>query len=95
MIVPYALGLPAYVGTEIITRSLIALRDTRTPLFTNTLQLSGRAILIVALMDRLGVAAIPISFAISSGIEAVALAFVLNRKLNRRQQATDTEPIAR
>ena len=33
----YALGLPAYVATEVITRGLISLRDTRTPLITNTL----------------------------------------------------------
>jgi putative peptidoglycan lipid II flippase len=86
MIVPYALALPAYVGTEIITRSLIALRDPRTPLITNTFQLGGRIILIVVLMPRLGVVAIPISFAISSAIEAVALRLVLKHKLNRREQ---------
>jgi putative peptidoglycan lipid II flippase len=36
VLTPYALALPAYVATEVLTRGLIALRDTRTPLATNT-----------------------------------------------------------
>ncbi|MEZ4615089.1 MAG: hypothetical protein R2867_06175 [Caldilineaceae bacterium] len=35
----YALGLPVHVGTEILSRALISMRDTRTPLFTNIGQL--------------------------------------------------------
>ncbi len=35
----YAAALPAYVATEVVTRGLIALRDTRTPLVTNSAQL--------------------------------------------------------
>ena len=34
----YALALPAYVATEVVTRGLISLRDTKTPLVTNSLQ---------------------------------------------------------
>ena len=39
VLVAYAIALPAYVVTEVITRGLISLRDTRTPLITNSAQL--------------------------------------------------------
>jgi putative peptidoglycan lipid II flippase len=81
----YALALPAYVATEVITRGLIALRDTRTPLITNSLQLAGRAVLIALLLDRHGTIAIPIAFAITASIETVALCTVLLTKLHRRE----------
>ena len=48
---PYAFGLPAYVATEVVARGLIALRDTRTPLVTNSLQLMGRAALMALICD--------------------------------------------
>ena len=38
-----AAALPAYVGSEVVTRGLIALRDTRTPLLTNSAVLAARA----------------------------------------------------
>jgi len=49
VLVPYAVGLPAYVCTEVISRGLIALEDTRTPLITNSLQLAGRVVVITLL----------------------------------------------
>jgi putative peptidoglycan lipid II flippase len=84
ILVVYALALPAYVSTEVITRGLIALRDTRTPLFTNTAQLIARAVIILLLLDRQGVIAIPAAFAISATVETIVLAIVLLRKLRRR-----------
>jgi len=84
VLVVYALALPAYVATEVITRGLIALRDTRTPLMTNTGQLIGRIALIALLLDGLGVVAIPAAFAITSTLETVVLGAVLWRKLARR-----------
>jgi putative peptidoglycan lipid II flippase len=47
VLVAYAIALPAYVATEVITRGLISLRDTRTPLLTNSGQLIARILLIV------------------------------------------------
>jgi putative peptidoglycan lipid II flippase len=82
----YALALPAYVGTEVITRGLIALRDTRTPLMTNTVQLIGRAAIIAVLIGDRGVVAVPIAFAVSASVETVALGFVLALKLRRAQR---------
>lgn len=80
MIVLYAIGLPAYAVTETLTRSLVALRDTRTPLATNLAQLGLRAALSVVLLDWMGVAVVPFAFALSSYLEAIALAFVLWRR---------------
>lgn len=82
----YAIALPAYVATEVITRGLISLRDTRTPLFTNSGQLVLRILLISMLLPRLDVVAIPAAFAISSTIETVTLALVLFLKLRTKLQ---------
>jgi putative peptidoglycan lipid II flippase len=79
----YALALPAYVATELVTRGLIALRDTRTPLLTNTLQLLGRAAIMAIFIPRLGVAAVPAAFAITATVETLGLTFVLLIKLRR------------
>ena len=84
VLVAYAIALPAYVATEVITRGLISLRDTRTPLFTNTGQLVLRILLISSLLARLGVVAIPAAFAISSTVETLTLAVVLFLKLRTR-----------
>lgn len=80
----YMLGLPAYVATEVLTRALIALHDTRTPLVTNCLQLAGRIALIPLLLNEYGVLAIPLAFAVTSVAEALLLAGVFWIKLQRR-----------
>ncbi len=80
----YALALPAYVATELVTRGLIALLDTRTPLVTNTLQLIGRAVIMTFLVARLGAIAIPVAFAVTATAETITLATVLLIKLRRR-----------
>ena len=87
VLVAYAIALPAYVATEVITRGLISLRDTRTPLFTNTAQLILRILLISVLLNSVGVVAIPTAFAISSTIETLTLATVLFLKLRRKLQS--------
>jgi putative peptidoglycan lipid II flippase len=84
VLVPYSVGLPFFVGTEVITRGLIALRDTRTPLITNTLQLIGRGGLMAILVGAIGVVAIPLAFVVSASVETLALAAVLLVKLQRR-----------
>ncbi len=83
VLVIYAVALPAYIATEVITRGLIALRDTRTPLLTNTGQLIGRIAVITVLLPSLGVLAIPAAFALTSTLETLALGAVLWRKLSR------------
>ena len=86
----YAVGLPAYVATEVVTRGLISMRDTRTPLLTNTFQLGLRIVLISLLIGRLGTLAIPIAFAVSCSLETVALTSVLIVRLRRRIQLSST-----
>jgi putative peptidoglycan lipid II flippase len=90
VLVAYAVALPAYVATEVITRGLISLRDTRTPLFTNAGQLVARIVLITVLLGTLGVVAIPAAFAISATLETLTLATVLFLKLRSRAQAQQT-----
>ena len=80
----YALGLPFYIATELLARGHAALYDTRTPLFTNLLQVAGRIGLIWLLLAPLGAVAIPLAFAATSAIEAVILATVLWWRLGRR-----------
>lgn len=86
VLVAYAVALPAYVATEVITRGLISLRDTRTPLITNSFQLALRILLISLLLNRLGAVAIPAAFAISCTVETLALAIVLFLKLRSKSQ---------
>jgi putative peptidoglycan lipid II flippase len=84
VLLPYAVALPAYVATEVITRGLIALRDTRTPLITNRVQLAGRTAIMAVFLGALGVRAIPVAFAVMASIEAVTLGAVLAVKMQRR-----------
>jgi putative peptidoglycan lipid II flippase len=86
LLVAYASALPAYVGTDILSRGLVGLRDTTTPLLTNCGQLLGRVAIIAALIDGLGAVAIPIAFAVSSVAETLVLAIVLLAKLRRAER---------
>jgi putative peptidoglycan lipid II flippase len=90
VLVAYAVALPFYVATEVISRGLIALRDTRTPLFTNMLQLAGRAVIVALFLDRWGAVAIPIAFALTASIETLALGTVLLTNLRSRARAAAT-----
>jgi putative peptidoglycan lipid II flippase len=69
-----------------VIRGLIAMRDTRTPLISNSLQLAGRAIIMAALIGSIGVFAIPAAFAAMATLETLALAGVLLIKIQRRQR---------
>jgi putative peptidoglycan lipid II flippase len=84
----YSLALPAYVATELVTRGLVALKDTRTPLATNSLQLLGRGLLMALWVGSYGVRAIPAAFAITATVEAVLLSTILLLKLRRRIAGT-------
>jgi putative peptidoglycan lipid II flippase len=96
VLVAYAIALPAYVATEVITRGLISLRDTRTPLLTNIGQLTLRIALISILLPGVGVVAIPAAFAISSTAETLTLGIVLFLKLrNRTQLSVANIPVGR
>lgn len=87
VLVMYTLALPAYVATEVITRGLISLRDTKTPLFTNTLQIIGRGVIMAALIGSMGVVAVPLAFAVTCAIETCLLGAVLVTRLQRASSA--------
>ncbi len=80
----YASALPAYVGAEVVTRGLIAMRDTRTPLLTNTAQLLSRALMMSLLITTRGVLAIPLSMAVMASLETMVLLVVLLWKVRQR-----------
>jgi putative peptidoglycan lipid II flippase len=84
VLVVYAVALPAYVATELLIRGLIALRDTRTPLLTNSIQVAGRGLIMAALLPSRGVLAVPIAFAFMATVETLMLGGVLLAKLHRR-----------
>ncbi len=84
VLVAYAVALPACVAAEVITRGLIALRDTRTPLLTNTAQIATRAAIIAVILHSRGVVAIPIAFAAAASAEALVLGWVLWLKIRKR-----------
>jgi putative peptidoglycan lipid II flippase len=86
VLIAYAIALPAYVGTEVITRGLIALRDTRTSLLTNILHLIGRVALMALLVSQWGIIIIPAALAITATLETLALGTILLFKLRRRRQ---------
>ncbi|MFN0096294.1 MAG: murein biosynthesis integral membrane protein MurJ [Dehalococcoidia bacterium] len=79
----YAVALPAYVATEVISRGLVSLRDTRTPLVTNAVQLGGRVLVVSLLIGDMGTTAIPLAFALTASVETVALGAVLAVRLRR------------
>jgi putative peptidoglycan lipid II flippase len=83
VLLAYAVALPAYVLTEVVTRGLIAMSDTRTPLITNAMQLAGRAAIIALLLGEIGAVAIPIAFAVTASVETLLLAGLLAWKLGR------------
>src|SRR5262249_25499310 len=87
VLVAYAVALPAYVATEVITRGLIALRDTRTPLVTNSCQLAGRIALLSLLIGKIGCIAGPVALAATAAAGTLALGMVLLVKLQRRIRA--------
>ncbi len=80
----YIMVLPFAVATELVTRGLISLRDTRTPLLTNVVQLTGRATITALLLDRFGVLAIPAAYVASASIETFLLAAILMPRIQRR-----------
>jgi putative peptidoglycan lipid II flippase len=84
VLIVYAVALPAYVGTEVITRGLIALRDTRTPLMTNVFQLTGRIVIMALFVAQFGALAIPAALAVTATLETLMLGSVLLVKLRQR-----------
>ncbi|RRR65781.1 MAG: murein biosynthesis integral membrane protein MurJ [Candidatus Viridilinea halotolerans] len=73
----YAIGLPAYVLTEVAARALVARYDTLSAMAANMVQLALRIILLTILIEPLGPQAIPVAHVISSLIETIMLLVIL------------------
>ncbi len=73
----YALGMPAYVLTEIAARALVARYDTTTAMLGNLAQLAVRTVLLAVLLRWLGAAAVPLAHVSSAVIETALLLVVL------------------
>ena len=70
LVLAFLWGLSFYAVTEVLTRGLLALHDTRSPLLTNVVQLGGRALAMWLLIDRWGLSVIPWSLTISAAKSA-------------------------
>lgn len=85
VLVLYAIGLPAYVATELLVRALIALRDARTQLITNSGQVALRIALVALLLHALQVKAIPVALVVAASSETAVLLTIALRRLARLQ----------
>lgn len=79
----YVLGLPAFVLTELLSRMLNAMRDTRTPLLTNTAQLGAKWGLLMWWGAAGTSLAVPIAHIVTCYAETVVLAMVVWRRFYR------------
>jgi putative peptidoglycan lipid II flippase len=77
LLAAYALGLPAYVLTEVAARALVARYDTLTTMAANIVQLILRIGLLVVLIGPLGATAVPVAHVLSSVVEMLILIVVL------------------
>jgi putative peptidoglycan lipid II flippase len=81
LLAAYALGLPAYVLTEVAARALVARYDTLTIMFANMAQLALRVALLAALIGPLGPIAVPIAHVLSSAGETLILLTLLRLRM--------------
>lgn len=77
----YVIGLPAYIMTELLSRMLNAMRDTRTPLLTNILQLSAKSALLHGALANVGMLAVPMAHTMTCYLETIVLTVFVWRRL--------------
>lgn len=87
----YALALPAATATEVLTRCLIALHDTLTPLLVNLAQLVLRGLLAFGLLPYFDILAVVIAFAVTAALETLLMGGALLRKLRRQRDPRPPE----
>jgi putative peptidoglycan lipid II flippase len=85
-LIGYALGLPGIAAGDLIARGFFALKDTKTPLFTNIFSVAIRfGIIVLSLQILRGsfvILSIPLGTAVSATAEAVLLYLLLFLRLN-------------
>lgn len=77
----YVIGLPAYIMTELLSRMLNAMRDTRTPLMTNILQLSAKWTLLRWVLGGVELVAVPVAHTLTCYLETIVLTVFVWRRL--------------
>jgi len=93
----YAVGLPASIAGELLVKSFYALKDARTPLFTNIFSLASHLGLIILLLKAMAtskyvILAIPLASSISATAEALLLFILLFFRLRAKVKLdTSTE----
>ncbi len=87
-VIGYAIGLPGIIAGELIAGGFFALKDTRTPLFTNMFALAMRYGLIVFLLRVLHgiyiILAIPLALSGAATAEAVLMCTILLLRLRQK-----------
>jgi len=87
-VIGYAIGLPGIIAGELIAGGFFALKDTRTPLFTNIFALATRYGLILLLLQAFHgiyiILAIPLALSGAATAEALLMCAVLLFRLQKR-----------
>jgi putative peptidoglycan lipid II flippase len=78
-----AIGLAWYGLVEVLTRVFYAMHDTLTPVITGVAIIIINIVMGKILVDNVGYVGLALSLSVSTGIEALALAVVLRRRLGR------------
>jgi putative peptidoglycan lipid II flippase len=78
-----AIGLVWYGLVEVLTRVFYAMHDTVTPVVTGVAIIIINVVIGKILVDHVGYVGLALSLSVSTGIEALALAAVLRRRLGR------------
>lgn len=89
VLIGYALSLPGQVASDLLIGSFYALKDARTPLFTNIFAFAVRYGLILLLLQALAgsshiILALPAAYAIATTAEAALLVLILFFRLRRK-----------
>jgi putative peptidoglycan lipid II flippase len=79
----FALGLIFYGLVEILARTFYAMKDSRTPVAAGIIIIVFNIVLSAAVVDRFGHAGLAMSLSLSTGLEAVILLAILERRLGR------------
>jgi putative peptidoglycan lipid II flippase len=78
-----SIGLAFYGLVEVLTRVFYAMHDTVTPVITGIAIIIINIVMGKILVDHVGYVGLALSLSVSTGIEALALAVVLRRRLGR------------
>jgi putative peptidoglycan lipid II flippase len=102
-LIGYAVGLPGIIAGELMARTFFAMKDARTPLFTNVLNFAAHIGLIYFFLaictGANAIIAIPLAASGSATFEAIVLVLLLYLRLRKKiaaekqQQANQSEAV--